>query len=65
MLTLNKEEREKFAAWLEHEAHVDFKLIEQMEKINVPSFVLNKRLEVANSCTTVAKMLRSVDDQVL
>jgi hypothetical protein len=59
-LLLTDQERERFAAWLEHEAATENTLVAQMEKLG-PSFALvieQKKLE-ANASLVIARKLRS------
>ena len=59
-LLLTDQERDRFAAWLEHEAATEEGLIEQMEKLG-PHFALvvqQKKLE-ANASLVIARKLRS------
>lgn len=61
--SLTREERERFAAWLEWEAQTDEKLIEQMMKINTPDSLMRlRRLEVL-AAITIARKLRGTTDE--
>lgn len=65
-LLLTDQERERFAAWLEHEATVERGLIEQMEKLG-PAFTLmvkHKATEAA-AALVIAQKLRSTQSMTL
>lgn len=59
-LLLTDRERERFAAWLEHEAATEKGLIEQMEKLG-PAFaaVVEQRKREAGASLLIARKLRS------
>lgn len=61
--SLTKEERVRFADWLDWEAHTDEGLIEQMLGIKVPEAVIkNRRTEVLAHRIVSAK-LRSIQEE--
>jgi hypothetical protein len=63
-LLLSPEERERFAAWLHHEAMTDRQLADQLDQIGHPRFAASKRSD-ANAKDRVAELLRSTEDMSL
>lgn len=65
-LLLSAQERERFAAWLEHEAESDRGMIEQMEKLAQHTEAVEavrKKLNVERlAALVIMKKLRSVED---
>jgi hypothetical protein len=59
-LLLTAQERERFAAWLEHEAATAKGLIEQMEKLGPPVALLVTREKAeATAALVIARKLRA------
>lgn len=61
---LTDQERNRFAAWLEHEAATDKGLLEQMEKLG-PAFAVvtaHKKGEI-DAALLIARKLRSIESQ--
>lgn len=58
MMLLSDGERDRFAAWLELEASTEKGLIEQMEKIGVPEFVIAHKKTIMQAKALVARELR-------
>jgi hypothetical protein len=65
VITLTREEREKFAAFLEQDAASGEDLIAQMEKIPTPEALIKKYRTEALAQRIVAKMLRATEDATL
>ena len=63
-LFLTAVERERFAAWLEHEAVVDEQLAVQAESLAGPAGMVlaNRNRAEALAARVVARMLRSIED---
>ena len=62
VITLDAEERDKFAAWLEQEAVTNKGMGEQMAKLKGHE-QMAKRLQMkAAACTIIAMQLRSTED---
>ena len=61
-LLLTQQERDRFAAWLEHEAYVGKGLIEQMEKLgpHAAPLVAREKAEAA-AALLIARKLRSTE----
>ncbi len=61
-LLLTTQERERFAAWLEHEAETDAVLIQQMEKLG-PAFasVAATRKQEVVAAMMIARKLRATE----
>lgn len=62
MIDLTKEERDRFAAWLEQEAASDKGLLEQMEKLPNMAAVISHRKNEIIAALLVARKLRSIED---
>jgi len=62
MTVLTKEEREKFATYLEESAQQDEGLVDQMKKINTPEALIKYRLVEVHAAKIVAKKLRSWEE---
>lgn len=62
IVSLTREEREKFAAWLEQDAAATLMLVEQMEKIGVHEMVKKAKRTEALAQQVVARMLRSTQE---
>ena len=61
-LLLTQQERDRFAAWLEHEAAVGKGLIEQMEKLGPHAWPLVAREKAeAAAALLIARKLRSTE----
>ena len=60
-LLLSRQERERFAAWLEHEADTDQGLIRQMEAVRQELVAKHFKVRVA-AYRIVAKELRNIED---
>lgn len=59
-MLLTDQERERFAAWLEHEAATDAGLVEQMEKLGPQMAMLATRKKAeAAAALMIARKLRS------
>ncbi|HSX11540.1 MAG TPA: hypothetical protein VLF94_07500 [Chlamydiales bacterium] len=61
-MILTPEERNRFATYLELDAESNFKIVEQMEKINTPAFVIEKYKTDATASLIVARKLRNTGD---
>ncbi len=57
---LTDQERERFAWWLEAQAHSSLEIAKQMDKIGVGA-LSRRNKEEAEAYTTVAKILRSTE----
>ena len=65
VITLTKEERLKFAAWLRQDSEVSHKIIEQMEKLNtIPPLIRKLNVEV-EAFQLVAEKLDSMEEQTI
>lgn len=61
IIQLSKEERDKFASYLEQEAESDKLILTQMEKLSgMEPLIKHKKIEIL-SYLTVAKILRSIE----
>ena len=68
MITLTQHERDKFAAWLEQEAHSNDALATQLvsSMANVMADAMARRYRtIAMGCRIVALDLRSIEEQTI
>lgn len=65
ILTLSREDRERFAAWLEQDAAGTLGLVEQMAKIPGTEVVAKLKRTEALAQQIVAKMLRATEEMTL
>ncbi len=65
VITLTKEERLKFAAWLRQDSEVSDKLVEQMEKINTIPLLIRKLHVEIEAFQLVADKLDSMEEKTI
>lgn len=63
MITLNPQEREYFASFLDQEAKSDQAMIEQMERLNTGEAIVKRYKLMAAARSIIAKDLRRVEIQ--
>lgn len=64
-LLLTQPERDRFAAYLEHEAATSRGIIEHLEKIGAPDVIIKKLCAEATASLIVAAKLRSMQTETL
>jgi hypothetical protein len=64
-LLLTDAERERFAAYLEHEAATDEGIVTQMENIHVPEAMIRRVRAEAAAARMVAAKLRAAETQTI
>ena len=63
---LSAQERDRFATWLEREAHTDKMLAEQLEKLPSRPEPMAKKYRVEGmAAQVIAQKLRSISDETL
>lgn len=64
-MLLTQAERERFIAYLEHEAETDEGIATQMETIHVPEVLIRKIRTEAMAAKVMAAKLRSIESTTL
>jgi len=63
VITLTQAERDRFAAYLEHEAHCDDGIMEQMQKLPGMAPMLAKLRAESLAAKVIAAKLRSIESE--